>query len=361
VRHPVVRWVAALAVLGTGLTPTVTNYDATITSETVAVSLTVLLLAAWLRLLSAPSARTAAALVALAVLFTFTRNDHPWIVAAAASVAAIVAWRGHLGRRTWAVVAACLAVVSVWGVAAAGRNDEIERFNLAMVMANRVVPDVDLLEWFVERDMPLPRGVEPGLGLVGGDTTLAFAGDDRWNEWASDDGRRTYVQFLLTHLDHLLLEPWPDILGVRSTTLETQVEPVVLLSPGDAYGRSHRVVPEPVESLLWGPGDAGSLLVALAGLLVAGLVSVARRGRGAFERLGATRAFALAALALGAVHLFVVWHASPIELGRLAMVPSTTIHVAVLLLVAVTVDGRVSDAAELRQGPDADEGASDDV
>jgi len=345
VEHRGVRLVAAAAVIGTGLTTSVTNYDATITSETVAVSLTVLLVAAWLRIATAGlTPLRAAALLGVAVLFAFTRNDHPLLLALNAVPAAVVVLRTR--ERRWAAVAGGLLVISAWGVLAANRNDEIERFNLAMVMANRIVPDEDFLRWFTERDMPLPRGVQPGVGLPGGDTTLAFADDPAWNRWAGRDGRSTYIRFLAVHPHHLLLEPWPDVLGLRSTTLEPPQRPTVLLSPGEGYGRVHPVLPPPVESVLWGPGEPGSIVVALAGLTAAavagGAAAELRHPRRAVARLGPARLVAGAALVLGVGHMLLVWHASPIELGRLAMVPATTVHVAVLVLVAVTVDRRVS-------------------
>lgn len=337
--HRVVRVVAAAAVMGTGLTTTVTNYDATITSETVAVSLTALLIAAWLRLAVTPKTGWAVALLVIAVLFAFTRNDLPWLLLVAAVPAVVAAVR--TSARAWTAVVAGLLLVSAWGILAASRNDEIERFNLAMVVANRIVPDAAYLEWFTDDGMPLPSGVRPVVGLAGGDTTLAFADDPAWNRWAGDAGRTTYVRFLLAHPRHLLLEPWPDVLGVRSTTLEQAKTPTVLLSPGDAYGRVHQVLPAPVESLLWGPGDAGSVVVAVAGLTAYAIPRL-RRPRRLAARLGPARLVAAGALAVGVGHLVVVWHASPIELNRLAMVPATVVHVSVLILVAVTIDRRLT-------------------
>lgn len=337
--HRIVRLVAAGAVMGTGLTTTVTNYDATITSETVAVSLTAVLIAAWLRLAATPTARWAVALLVASVLFAFTRNDHPWLLAVVAVPAAVAVVRTR--ARPWVAVVAGLLLVSAWGIFAASRNDEIERFNLAMVVANRIVPDAAFLDWFTDEGMPLPPGVRPVVGLAGGDTTLAFADDPAWNRWAGDAGRTTYVRFLLAHPRHLLLEPWPDVLGLRSTTLEQAKTPTVLVSPGDAYGRVHQVLPAPVESLLWGPGDAGSVVVAVIGLTALALPGL-RRPRELAARLGPARLVAAAALVVAAGHLIVVWHASPIELNRLAMVPATAVHVSVLVLVAVTVDRRLA-------------------
>lgn len=334
-RHPVARVVSAAAVMTIGLVAPVASYDATITSETVAISLAVLLLAAGLRLAVEPSVGRTVALLAVAVPFTFTRNDHPLLVTVVAVVAGYVAVRS--GQRAWRVAAVGLVVVSAWGWYAVGRNDEIERFNLALVVANRVLPDAGATAWFTEHGMPLPDGVEPVVGLVGGDTVLALAEDSTWNRWAAESGRSTYGRFLLTHPRRLLFDPWPDLFGLRSTTLETAPPPVVLLAPGDRYGRLHPVVPDPVEALLWGGGNAAPVLV--AGSTLAAMA--VRRRRGLLARLGPARAVAGTALVVACGHLLVVWHASPLELGRLAMVPATVIHAALLVAAAVTVDNRL--------------------
>lgn len=325
VRHPRVRIVAVAAVLTLGLVGPVVNHDTTITSETVAISLAVGLLAALLRLAAAPSVGRAAAVVAVAVPFTFTRNDHPLLLTVPAMVAVVLAVR----RRDVAlrVLAAGLVLVATWGWVAVSRNDEIARFNLALVVANRVLPDEDDTAFFVDRGMPLPP--------AGGDTVLAMSESPAWNRWAGESGRATYARWLLRHPGHLLFGPWPDLFGIRSTTLEEDRRPTVLLAPNDRYGRIHPVVPDPVEELLWGGTSAAPVLLAGAGLGVAAV----RRGRG-LRDLGAVPLVALGALVVGVAHLWVVWHVSPVELGRLAMVGATLVHASLAVLVAIAVDRR---------------------
>ena len=336
VQHPRLRVVAAGCVMTLGLVSPIVNYDTTITSESVAISLAVLFVVTWLRVLTTPTVARAAAVVAVAVPFAFTRNDHPLLVGLGALVAMALSLR--LPERAWTVLAVGLIVTTAWSWYALGRNDEIARFNLALVVANRVVPDVEALEWFTDRGMPLPATVEPEVGVVGGDTVLTFADDRAWNEWARADGRGTYGRWLLTHPDELLLEPWPDLFGLRDTTLEAQRPTTVLLAPGDRYGRLRPVVPEPVESLLWGGGTAAPVLLAGAGLVAAAVPLP----RGRWRRLGPARAFAAVGVVVGCGHLLLVWHASTNELGRLAMVAATTIHVSLLVLVAITIDRRLA-------------------
>jgi hypothetical protein len=336
--HPRVRLGAVAAVMTMGAVAPVANYDTTITSESVAVSLAVLLFAALLRLARLPTVGRAVAVLVVAVPFAFTRNDHPYLVAVLAAITAVLAVR----RRpvAWAVVAVGLIATSTWSLYAAGRNDEIARFNLALVVANRVLPDVDATEFFVDRGMPLPT-ID-----VGDDTVLTLADDDDWNEWAGEEGRRTYVRWLVSNPRHLVLSPWPDLLGLRSTTLEGDRLPTVMLAPNDRYGRVHQVVPEPIEALLWGGTGAAPVLLAAVGL---GVAAARRR----LPPGDAMRAVGVGALVIAIGHVVVVWHSSPLELGRLAMVAATTMHVALLLLVATTVDGWVRS---LRRSPAATRG-----
>ena len=333
-----VRLVATGSVMALGLVAPVTNYDTTITSETVAISLTVLLIACWLRFVTSPSIGRAAAVVAVTVPFAFTRNDHPLLIGITAAVAAVLAVRRP--ERAWAVLAVGLIVTTAWSWFALGRNDDIARFNLALVVGNRIVPDVEATEWFTDRGMPLPSQVEPGVGVAGGDTVLTLAGDRRWNQWAREDGRSLYGRWLLTHPHQLFLEPWPDLFGLRATTLEEQGRSTALLAPGDRYGRVRAVVPEPVDSVLWGAGTAAPVVLAGAGLAAAAWPPRRRMLR----RLDPARAVAAAGVVIGCGHVLLVWHASTNELGRLAMVAATTIHVSLLVLLAVTIDRRLARA-----------------
>jgi hypothetical protein len=322
--HRRVRLAAVAAVMTMGAVAPVANYDATITSESVAVSLAVLLFAAVLRLARLPTVGRAVAVLVVAVPFAFTRNDHPYLVAVLAAVTAVLAVRRQ--PQGWAVAAVGLIAVSAWSLYAAGRNDEIARFNLALVVANRVLPDAGATDFFVDRGMPVPT-ID-----VGDDTVLTLADDREWNEWARDEGQRTYLRWLVSNPRHLVLSPWPDLLGLRSTSLEGERLPTVMLAPNDRYGRVHQVVPEPIEALLWGGTGAAPVVLAAVGLAVA----AARRRLAPGDT---ARAVGVAALVVGAAHAVVVWHSSPLELGRLAMVAATTIHIALLLLVATAVDG----------------------
>ena len=324
-QHPRVRTAAVAAVMAMGAVAPIANYDATITSESVAVSLAVLLFAAVLRLARLPTVGRAVAVLAVAVPFAFTRNDHPYIVGLLAAVTAVLAVRRK--PQAWAVVSVGLIAVAAWSLYAAGRNDEIARYNLALVVANRVLPDAAATDFFVDRGMPVPT-ID-----VGDDTVLTLDDDRAWNEWAREDGQRTYVRWLLSNPRHLFLSPWSDLLALRGTSLEID-RPSAMLAPTDRYGRVHQVVPEPVEGLLWGGAGAAPVVVAATALAIAAL-------RRRMPPLDDTVAVGVGALVVGAGHVVVVWHSSPLELGRLAMVAATTVHVALLLLVAYAVDGWV--------------------
>lgn len=324
-RTRAVRLAGTAAVMAMGASTAVTNWDTTITSETVAVSLTVVVFALWIRFATSPSVGRAVALVGACVPFAFTRNDHPVLVSGMAVVALALAARNR--RRSSVVLAIGLVSISAWSVAAWRQNDEIERFNLALVIANRVIPEPERLEWFVGRGMPLPReAVEPGA-----DAVLALADDAEWDDWAGSDGSGVYLEFLIHHPRHFLLGPWPDLFGRVGTSLEPTSVPTVMLSPADRYGRVHQVLPDPVEEVAFAPGNAGSVLVSLFGVAAVGVV----RGR---RWPGPEAVLAAAALCFAAGHLLLVWHASPNELGRLAMAPATTVHVATLSLVAFAAE-----------------------
>jgi hypothetical protein len=193
--------------------------------------------------------------------------------------------------------------------------------------------------------MPVPGDVVPGIGVQGGDTVLAFYEDPAWTRWAEDEGRLTYARFLLSHPRYLFFEPWPDLLGVRNTSLEPPSVTGVLLSPTLSYGRSHPVIPDTLESLLWGRREAGIVAVGLVALGGLAVLSERRwRPSELVAGLGPARTVAAVGLLVSIGHLLLVWHASANELDRLAMVPATTLHSCLIILLAVTLDRRLSPA-----------------
>ncbi|HEX2576370.1 MAG TPA: hypothetical protein VHK88_08480, partial [Aquihabitans sp.] len=330
--------VAAGAVVALALTTSLTNWDTAILSESLALSLTALLVAAWLNLLRRPSWATVA-LVALATFpWLFVRQSllpTAWAVAAATVVAAIASWRlgtgeraaqrqgRAIGARHLGALAAALVLLTGLATASYARNQEVVRTNLTVIVANRVATDGDRLDWFRDHGMPVPPSGDLGPG--------ALAVDPAFARWVAGEGRGTYTRFLVTHPWYALTEPLDDLVGVRRSYGDEPEPTAAMLSPADAYGSARPVVPEPLEEVLFDPGATGTVTTVLVLTLV---WSVVRR-----RRRDARWALPLGLVALSVGSMLVGWHGATPELGRLAIVAAVALRIGLLLQIGLLVDG----------------------
>ena len=122
------RVVVAVALAALGCTTIVTNWDAAKLSESLGLSLTVLVIAAWLNLLRRTEVLTAL-FVALATLpWLFVRQSlipTAWLVVGFAAVGAVIAWRhrSQTGMRAVRILA-CLCLVLALETAVASATDD---------------------------------------------------------------------------------------------------------------------------------------------------------------------------------------------------------------------------------------------
>jgi hypothetical protein len=318
--------VVAVTFAALGCTTIVTNWDAAKLSESLGVSLTVLVLAAWLNFLRRTELATAM-LVALATLpWLFVRQSlitTAWLAVAAAGIGAFVVWRrrsvpAHRGARMLGGL--CLALVVLTGAATASysRNQEILNENLLVIVANRIATNPDRLVWFTTHGMPLPP--------AGGLDTESLRSDPAFSRWVAHDGRSTYLRFLITHPKYALTEPFDDFAGVRQASAESQTPSIAMLAPPDSYASSRPVLPGVVEQVLFQPGDTGMVI---AGLLVVGGWSAAR-----WRRRSARWTVSLVVIGLSVASLYAAWHGATPELGRVALIGALGLRIGLLLQLA---------------------------
>lgn len=339
IRDGRVRIGVAAVVIGLSVTTTVTNWDAAKLSESLAISSTVLLIAAWSELLRRTTLGTASAVIAVTLPWLFVRQSAlpiAWAVALASIVVAVLAIRAVGGVRDRAVplVAVASLTVLLCGVATIsyGRNREVLHTNLTAILSQRIAPDADQLEWFLDEGMPTAPGGATDFG--------SLERDPAFRRWLERDGAETYARFLLTHPWHTLTGPIRDLFTERATFLKVpphaevvRIDTPSMLSPGEAYGGSRPVLPAPVEALLADPAHTGGITLLLVG--TAAWMALDRR------RPGADSLFAAAVGLLAVVGLWSAWHGATTELARLALVPAIMLRIALILQLAVLADRRI--------------------
>jgi hypothetical protein len=331
-RTRVARWAILLAVLGLSLTTTVTSWDTAMLSESLALSLTALLLTALLRFTQDPSHRSAALALAAWLLWLFTRQNHlvlGGLVTVAVAVVLAMRW-----RRTRVVHAPSLlllggmAVLSAVAVVSYAQNTEIVHYNLAQIIGNRVFPDEDRSAWFTDEGMPVPRAHPLGLAV----TPQALLEDGTFRDWVEEDGVGVYARYLLQHPWYSVTGPLDSLLSDRPPFGDRERADEVMLASPDSYGVGREVLPGPVEDLLFEPGQAG---VVVFGLVVAITLTALR-----WRRVGPDARWLVPLVALGLQWpaLTAVWHASTAELGRLALPSALVVRLALFLQLGLLLD-----------------------
>ncbi|MCU1496499.1 MAG: hypothetical protein JWM47_452 [Acidimicrobiales bacterium] len=335
---PWTRRLVAGTVVALGCTPAVTNWDTTKLSEPLALSLTALVIAAWLNLLRRPDTRTAILVLLATLPWLFVRHGvmpAAWMaVAAAVAGAAVSWWRGGPAKVFGAVA---LAMVALVGVASAsyGRNPSIVQQNLTGIVATRVVPDRDRLAWFTEHGMPLPASGRLDYPTLRDDAVFG--------EWAAGEGPATYVKYLATHPTYTATGPVSDMASVQRSPSDERDAETTTLSPAHFYGSARNVVPDQVEDLLFAPGRTGTVVSAVA-ISVAWMVAGRRRRHRGWVVPSAVIAISLASF-------FASWNGSVPEQPRHAMVSAVGLRIGLILQLAMLAEGELLARRGAGAGP----------
>ena len=339
------RWAIALATLGLSLTTTVTSWDTAMLSESLAISFSVLLLAALVRVWQARTWAAVGLALGAWVLWVFTRQNHlvmGWIVIVA--VAVVVAVHGRRTRalhRPLALLLGGMVVVGVLGVASYSRNTEVVHHNLALVIGNRILPDRERADWFLEQGMPRPEELPIGLAAP----PQALLADDAIRAWVETDGVRTYARYLLQHPGYALAAPLESFVSDRPPFGQLARGDDVMLASPDSYGVGRQVLPGPVVDLLFEPGQAGAVVFALGA--AAALTTVRWGQRGPDRRW----LVPLTTLVVQWPALLVVWHASTAELGRLALPSALLVRLALVVQLGLLLDAWLDDRHDRELDP----------
>jgi hypothetical protein len=331
------RLVAGGLVLGFAATTPIVQWDRSVLSENISLSLLALLFATSILWAHRPTLRRAGALVAVALVFAATRDTHIWVVALLAlALGAYASWRAT-GQRAHrnphaaagvAWMAAALAVVVLltgWSSAAAHRTQR----NVVNVFSVRVFPYVDRVDWFADHGMPeaarvrklarAAKAVDGNAPVVGIDTDApVFAALGRW---LRDDGTSTYVEWLLTHPGYVLGEPLR-----RPERTFNNAEGHLSF-----YAAPDRTDASLANRLLYPPWWV--VLIETVGA-VAGAVWM-RRWRGHVWQMTALLGV------IGIAHMLIAWHGDGMEVTRHAAIANVQVRLAVLLALGFLLPRKV--------------------
>ena len=326
--------------LALGLVSPIASWNSTILSESASLSLTALIVAAWLHYARRRSVTSALLALLATIAWTFVRPDHVVMgVFVTLAVAASVLWAKR--KALTLMLMSLLAAVNAWGFIAVSRQDPtVSATLLATVVAERILPDPARTSWFVDHGMPLTPAIAAYSGVY---PPEQLASDGDFGPWAGTQGNRVYVEFILTHPDYAFLDPLPYLSG-EEASLNVHAPPgswtpnptPSLLSPTAQWARHRAVLPRVIEDLLFQQGQIGDLLLLAGGAFALVIV--------AWRRYGWDRRLWVPALIVASVipHAYIVWLGSATEIDRHGLVVAASVRIALWIAVALALDRLLS-------------------
>lgn len=314
----IVARVGAALVLLLGLCIQVTEWDVILLSESLALSLTALLVATLLWVWLQPTRWRLAALVAVLAFWVFNRQLQAVVFVLIAVVA--IVWI-LLRRRRFVALALALAILAAWaGYATANSVTPITRENAHDILVLRLFTSPENVTYFKRRGMPQIAALtrEAATGSDKGVQDPVYR-NRQWQRWIDAHWSRTYVGLLLRH-------PVDDLRGPLSDARNE-------LSGYPAYAHSFPALPGVIQDALWEreipAGDVFFFVVVTSLLWLASL---------RFRRVGGLDAFGGLLLAATALWYFAGWHWGAIELQRIFVPVAASLRIGLLVVALAAVD-----------------------
>ena len=231
-----IRRISQAFVLLVSLCPPIIQWNRIILSESIAISLTVLLLAASLALARRMDLRALAAFLVVAVLWTFTRQVQAFIVVTLVIPFVLLAWRRPQARQLALVGGAGIAVIGVWGTLTALQTSSVSpagiaatnpsEVQLAGIIQYRASTDPGELSYLHSHGLPRTSALKipPPFSRVGQPVNVSqfadpfaeyrLADDPKFKQWANRSGEHVYLKYLITHPTTMVFQP---IVNARTT------------------------------------------------------------------------------------------------------------------------------------------------
>ncbi|MGH9088571.1 MAG: hypothetical protein ACRDYZ_10775 [Acidimicrobiales bacterium] len=315
-------------VLLVGLSPEVVQWNRAILSESLAISVSVALLAASIWLLARRSWCALAVWLTLVLAWAFSRQVQALIVVVLAFPLLVMAVRRPAVRKKYLVGAAAVVAIASWGVVASLQASSITRFNAIAIVRYRVETHPGELQYLEARGLPMvaplrapipfgPAGLPVNVTEHANPTDMThLLASPQLVDWIDQRWDGVYARYLVTHPATALGPPIANAPALMT------------VDPGYVQGKEL-----PVWLLDVTYGASPAYLLVLFGLAV--IVAVAAGARG---RASATLWLLGAALAFDYLWCAAVWNLSASELPRLYDPQAVVAHVLLDALLLAGVD-----------------------
>ncbi len=323
VRHRALGPIAFTVVLLLGLTGQVLAFDTVLLGESVAISVMVATVAAWIWFVRAPGWGSAAAVAVGMIAFAFSRHPNIVLTLGIAVVLALSLWLRDARSYRLALLGLLLVIVAV-GWPMLDKNDFNREETLATVVSERILVNPTRTEWFAEHGMPISPAIRKlaGTYFTQGKGSTPIRHNERLWHWIETDARDTYLEYLVTHPGYTFGTPVRDSIDPDTAILSGSVA---------GYTNSRPVLPDPVQQLLWGDGPGELIFLAATTLVLVVVALMRRRPTMAFAVPGTTAL-------VGGAGVVLAYHGAGSEPIRHALLGAATLRVGLLLLLLVAVD-----------------------
>jgi hypothetical protein len=343
----VIGYVAAIFTLLMALTPPLLDWNRAILSESISLSMTVLLVVGTSRFVRQRTGRSLALLFLAAILWVFTRQDQALIAAVLAVPFLVLAIR-PTKRRLALVAAAGFVVIGAWGAITSEQSgsDQLKPIAAASLVQWRAVGHHSEFIYLIEQGMPLPAALQPVVPLTSAGDPVGIdqfsdagllgpiANDAAFNYWGVHHAQSEFLRYLIRHPAFALGPPLRHVAQLMTMNADYAPGPALPVSLSQVvYGDRS------VDGSAFSGGGAASsddpaYLYVLAGIAIALFAAAAFK-----RRVTGAAMIGLGGLLFSLVWGIEVWNGSTQELPRLFVLPATLCHLSLLLLIAGSLDG----------------------
>jgi hypothetical protein len=331
-RPGLMRYLGFGAVLVFSMSFPIIRWDDVMLSESVSLSLTALVVAAWLELVRVPRGRMVIAVLAVTLFWVFARDSNGIITLCLVPLAAVWAWRpGPLGR-PWALGLAggllLIFALSYWATTTDPAKLRRNERPILHVIGRRVLVDRTEERYFRGHGMPAPpprvRAQRKSLAGIAEGELPSDPATDRFIAWSREHGRSVLARYLLRHPLHTFKQ-----------TFRNRQRLLAGVTVGYTSPNARRLLPQPIDNIAYprGSQDVWFWLV----VVCVGAFAV-------WRYLGARWFWLVPAVALlvQLPHAIVVYQADTLEIPRHAVLVAVMTRLSLLVLALFAIDAIVN-------------------
>jgi hypothetical protein len=193
---PRIRVMAIVVILVFSFSPCVVQWDASILSESLFLSLMALHIVAWFWFRRQRGWPQTVAVVVTGVLWAFSRDTAVYVLAV---LVPIVAGYALLRRRAQHAVIAIMFILTFVGSWTSSSRGERWLYPFLNTLGKRILPNATARRFFVEHGMPISSALLRMSGKKAYEEDWAYYRDpnlEPFRRWARGRGRTVYIQFL---------------------------------------------------------------------------------------------------------------------------------------------------------------------